>query len=147
MTSQYEYHNFHSRQCIWKCCQICRDHFVNASSHWETMLHCNVVSHWLHAHTNWSLNMLVILFRSQCANGTTLCKLHYTSLLLVGVVPLLPCLRQMPVTMTTKKQVYFVHPHKDLGSVSLLSKIAYLKSHEDLVVWDQCLWISNCSEI
>ena len=32
-----------------------RDHFVNASSQWETTLQCNVVSHLLGAHTKWSL--------------------------------------------------------------------------------------------
>ena len=30
-----------------------RDHFVYAPSQWETMLHCNVVSHWLGACTKW----------------------------------------------------------------------------------------------
>ena len=38
-----------------KC--ICRDHFVNVPSQWKTTLHCNVVSHWLGAYTNWSLYM------------------------------------------------------------------------------------------
>ena len=33
------------------------DHFVNAPSQWRTMLHCNVVSHWLGAYTKWSLAM------------------------------------------------------------------------------------------
>ena len=32
-----------------------RDHFVYASSQWETTLHCNVVSHWLDTLTKWSL--------------------------------------------------------------------------------------------
>ena len=32
-----------------------RGHFVYASSQWETMLPCNVVSHWLGAYTEWSL--------------------------------------------------------------------------------------------
>ena len=31
-----------------------RSHFVNASSQWETTLHCNI-SHWLGAYTKWSL--------------------------------------------------------------------------------------------
>ena len=34
-----------------------RDHFVNAPSQWETMLHCNVVSHWLGTYTKWSLGV------------------------------------------------------------------------------------------
>ena len=32
------------------------DHFVYASSQWETTLQCNVVSHWLGAYTKWSLS-------------------------------------------------------------------------------------------
>ena len=32
-----------------------RDHFVNAPSQWEMMLHCKVASHWLYAYTKWSL--------------------------------------------------------------------------------------------
>ena len=32
-----------------------RDHFVCVPSQWETMLHCNVISHWLGPYTNWSL--------------------------------------------------------------------------------------------
>ena len=35
---------------------IIRDYFVNTSSQWGTMSHCNVVSHWLSAYTNWSLH-------------------------------------------------------------------------------------------
>ena len=34
---------------------VIRDHFVYAPSQWETMLHCNVVSHWLGAYTKCSL--------------------------------------------------------------------------------------------
>ena len=41
------------------CCRILvlltRDYSVHAPSQWETTLHCNVVSHWLGAYTNWSL--------------------------------------------------------------------------------------------
>ena len=33
----------------------CRDNSVYAPSQWDTTLHCNVVSHWLGAFTNWSL--------------------------------------------------------------------------------------------
>ena len=32
-----------------------RDNFVFAPTQWETMLHCNVVSHWLGAHVKWPL--------------------------------------------------------------------------------------------
>ena len=35
-----------------------RDHFVYAPSQWETTLQCNVVSHWLGAHTKWSFYLL-----------------------------------------------------------------------------------------
>ena len=31
----------------------CRDHSVYASSQWEMTLHCNVISHWLGAYTEW----------------------------------------------------------------------------------------------
>ena len=37
--------------------QNIRDHFVNVPSQWETMLHCNVISHWLGAFTKWSLKI------------------------------------------------------------------------------------------
>ena len=33
----------------------CTDHYVYASSQWEMALHCNAVSHWLSAYTEWSL--------------------------------------------------------------------------------------------
>ena len=32
-----------------------RDHSVYASSQWEMALHCNTISHWLGAYTEWSL--------------------------------------------------------------------------------------------
>ena len=35
----------------------CRDQFVNAPSQWETTLQCNVVSYWLGAYTQWSLQL------------------------------------------------------------------------------------------
>ena len=31
-----------------------------APSHWDMMLHCNIISHWLGAYTNWSLSLSVI---------------------------------------------------------------------------------------
>ena len=34
---------------------VSRDDFVHAPGQWETTLHCTVVSHWLGAHTKWSL--------------------------------------------------------------------------------------------
>ena len=36
------------------CIFYCRDHFVYALSQWETMLKCNVVSHWLCSYIKWS---------------------------------------------------------------------------------------------
>ena len=36
----------------------CRDLFVHTPSHWETMLHCNVGSHWLSAYTKRTLHWL-----------------------------------------------------------------------------------------
>ena len=36
--------------------QAGRDHFVNAPSQWEMILHYNIVSHWLDAYTKWSLD-------------------------------------------------------------------------------------------
>ena len=32
-----------------------RDHFVYAPNQWETMLHCNIMSHWFGAYTKWFL--------------------------------------------------------------------------------------------
>ena len=41
-----------------------RNHFVYALSQWETMLHCNVVSHWLGAYTKWPLlSYVTVLWR------------------------------------------------------------------------------------
>ena len=39
----------------WLPDQILCHHYVYVPSQWETMLHCNVVSHWLGAYTEWSL--------------------------------------------------------------------------------------------
>ena len=36
---------------------ISRDNFVHVPGQWETMLLCNVISHWLDAHTKWSLHI------------------------------------------------------------------------------------------
>ena len=48
---------------------LCRNHFVHAPNHWETTLHCNVVSHWLGACTKWSLLWwllhLIIIIKSE----------------------------------------------------------------------------------
>ena len=45
-------------------CLTCRDHFECAPNQWEMMLHCNVVAHWLGAHTKWSLDMHLVLTSS-----------------------------------------------------------------------------------
>ena len=49
----------------WYCC---RDIFVYAPCQWETMLQCNVASHWLGAYTKWSL-----LWSGRC-QPSTICK-------------------------------------------------------------------------
>ena len=38
-----------------------RDHFVYAPNQWETMLHCNVASHWQGTYIEWSLMTLPVL--------------------------------------------------------------------------------------
>ena len=37
--------------------QIFRDYSLYAPSQWEMALHCNAISHWLSAYTEWSLNI------------------------------------------------------------------------------------------
>ena len=44
-------------QCMSIYRQRCLHHFVYAPSQWETTLQCNVVSHWLSACTEWSLQL------------------------------------------------------------------------------------------
>ena len=39
--------------CIWYC--YGRDHFVYVPSQWEMALHCNAISHWVGAYTEWFL--------------------------------------------------------------------------------------------
>ena len=41
---------------LWGNCRNARDHSVYAPSQWETALHCNAVSLWLDAYTEWPLN-------------------------------------------------------------------------------------------
>ena len=36
---------------VWEMADIFRDYFVHVPTQWETMLHCNVFSHWLGAYT------------------------------------------------------------------------------------------------
>ena len=41
---------------VFKCEEtVFRDHFLYDPSQWETMLQCNIISHWLSACTEWSL--------------------------------------------------------------------------------------------
>ena len=40
---------------IWWVCDTYRDHSVYAPSQWEMALHCNAISHWFGAYTEWSL--------------------------------------------------------------------------------------------
>ena len=49
---------------MWAQDVIYRDHFVNASSQWETTLQCNV-SHWLGSFTKWSLDLWTF-YLGQC---------------------------------------------------------------------------------
>ena len=43
----------------WLYWHIYWDHFVYAPNQCETMLHCNIVSHWLDACTKWSLHISI----------------------------------------------------------------------------------------
>ena len=45
-----------SRQCSFILVSNYRDHFRHGLSQWETMLHYNVVSHWLSQFQGWILN-------------------------------------------------------------------------------------------
>ena len=47
-------------QCVAPACRwLIQDNFVCAPSHWETTLHCNVVSHWPGAYTKRSLLLTI----------------------------------------------------------------------------------------
>ena len=41
---------------------VSRDRFVYVPGQWETMLHCNIVSHWLGAYKKWSQCIISMLF-------------------------------------------------------------------------------------
>ena len=56
----------------WPSIDKTRDHSVHASSQWEMALHCNAISHWLGAYTEWSLHLLTNL-------------IHYVSLICLFV--------------------------------------------------------------
>ena len=43
---------------------IMQGSFCHAASQWETALHCNVVSHWLGAYTEWSLIMRPLISKN-----------------------------------------------------------------------------------
>ena len=60
-STKLRYHDaFCLVSCHAQCFQLYKlwDHFVYAPSQWETMLHCNVVSHRLGAYTKWSLQTI-----------------------------------------------------------------------------------------
>ena len=46
-----------SHCCSSCCCSLSWDHSVYAPSQWEIALQCNAISHWLGAHTEWTLSM------------------------------------------------------------------------------------------
>ena len=55
-----------------------QDRFEHVVIQWETMLHCNVISHWLGAYTKWSLNNLTVFQqRVQAGNQESIKTLHY----------------------------------------------------------------------
>ena len=49
------------RELPHKIISLCRDHFVYVPSQWETMLQCNVGSHWIRACAEWSLIMMACI--------------------------------------------------------------------------------------
>ena len=63
----------YSGRNIWIPCPVCpwvlvspqvnRNNFVYAPSHWETMFHYNVASHWLGTHTKQSLGRVLTKYR------------------------------------------------------------------------------------
>ena len=62
-----------------QCCG-CRDHFAYVLSQWETMLQCNIVSHWLDANTKWSLGLCHISslqWRHHGRDGISNCQPHH----------------------------------------------------------------------
>ena len=76
---------YHVRSSARRLHFSCRDHFMYAPSQWETMLHCNIVSHWLGA--NRSLQLGFILDVSKIISGSESltqqlkmlwCQRHYT---------------------------------------------------------------------
>ena len=53
------FHKLRARLRWLHCASNGRDHFVNVPSQWETMLQCNVISHWHRTFTKWSLNGVI----------------------------------------------------------------------------------------
>ena len=69
MILQYKNRMIHMLDWITRGTQ---EYFLYAPSQWETTLHCNVVSHWLGAYTNWSLGASkkrFILKTTTCTKG------------------------------------------------------------------------------
>ena len=93
----------------------CRDHFVHAPSQWEMMLHCNVVSYWLGAHTQWSMYWV--------------CSIQYpdvcTHLQDVEALPTLPCGRFLA----------HMHMHRETNK-SLQEKRVRGRSHSPEGLYD-----------
>ena len=63
-----------------------RDHFVNVVSQWEPTLHCNTVSHWLGAYTEWSLYSTCTEHPlARCYSSSTVCD-HYSDVIMGTMV-------------------------------------------------------------
>ena len=53
-------------QHLYTCQSLFRDHYVYAPSQWEFALHCNDISHWLGADTEWSLLLTRYMLSFTC---------------------------------------------------------------------------------
>ena len=84
---------------------VYRDHFVYAPSQWQTILHCNVVCHWLGAYTKRSLGVDFFAFSEvwntkvfPCLHDV-LCKLHQCVLFSDTIYFHLPSLQEKDRTV------------------------------------------------
>ena len=69
-----KYNNLHHKCCLknnshfvhaWISSLVnLRNHSVYAPSHWETALHCNVISHWLRPYSEWFLKSSICKFHT-----------------------------------------------------------------------------------
>ena len=76
-TLRYEFNNYKSKITAtslrgqWVNYPGCRDHIVYEPSQWATTLQCNVVAHWLGAHTKWSLSNFIASMLHQYISRTS----------------------------------------------------------------------------